>query len=95
MEMLQNDLLVLIFSGDVRTRDLNRRLLGELAAKGGQCEEIGTEAALPALRIPIGNPQLLPILEIVPVQFLTLALAGIAGREAGFFERATKITDIE
>jgi len=36
-----------------------------------------------------------PILEILPVQMITIALAALANREAGKFERATKVTIVE
>ena len=36
-----------------------------------------------------------PILEMLPVQMLTLAIAGRLGREAGRFELATKVTAVE
>jgi glucosamine--fructose-6-phosphate aminotransferase (isomerizing) len=36
-----------------------------------------------------------PILEILPVQMITIALGALANREAGKFERATKITTTE
>jgi hypothetical protein len=36
-----------------------------------------------------------PILEILPVEMITLALAALAGREAGRFESATKVTTTE
>ena len=36
-----------------------------------------------------------PICEVLPGQMITLALAAQAGREAGRFERATKITTTE
>jgi glutamine---fructose-6-phosphate transaminase (isomerizing) len=35
------------------------------------------------------------VVEILPVQMMTLALASLAGREAGKFERATKVTAVE
>ena len=95
MEMLQKDMLVLVFGGSAPTYELNHRLAAELIATGGHCEEIGVDAAVQPLRLPQDNPVLLPILEILPVQMMTLALAGLAGREAGFFERASKITDTE
>ena len=37
---------------------------------------------------------LLPLMEILPVQMLSLALATLAGREPGRFERATKVTTV-
>jgi len=95
LEMLQPDMWIGVFSGDERTRALNRRLLRDLAANGGQCDEIGPEATMPAFRLPDADPLLQPILEILPVQMMTLALAALAGREAGHFERTSKITDTE
>ena len=67
----------------------------DLLAKGAHCHEIGSEAGLPALRLPPCAPPLRPILEILPVQMMTLALAALAGREAGYFEQASKITGTE
>jgi hypothetical protein len=36
-----------------------------------------------------------PIVEILPAQMLSLAIAARNGREAGRFERATKVTAAE
>jgi glucosamine--fructose-6-phosphate aminotransferase (isomerizing) len=41
------------------------------------------------------GPALQPVVEILPVQMLTLALAARDGREAGRFERASKVTTAE
>jgi len=95
LEMLQPDMWVGVFSGDERTSALNRRLVRELVASGGHCDEIGPEATLAAFRLPDVDPLLQPILEILPVQMMTLALAALAGREAGHFERVSKVTDTE
>jgi glucosamine--fructose-6-phosphate aminotransferase (isomerizing) len=43
-------------------------------------------------RLPRTSPALQPIVEILPVQMLSLALAARDGREAGRFERASKVT---
>jgi glucosamine--fructose-6-phosphate aminotransferase (isomerizing) len=95
MEMLHPELWVGVFSGDERTRELNRRLLRELVASGAHCDEIGPAAAQKPFRLPECDPLLLPVLEILPVQLITLALAGLAGSEAGRFERVSKITTTE
>ena len=95
IEMLRQDMLIGVFSGDDRTQDLNHRLARDLLAKGAHCHEIGRGASLPALRLPNCAPPLRPILEILPVQMMTLALAGLAGVEAGHFEQASKITGTE
>jgi glucosamine--fructose-6-phosphate aminotransferase (isomerizing) len=57
-----------------------------LCAPGSECEPARLSEVPESLR---------PILEILPVQMITLALAALEGREAGRFERATKITSVE
>ena len=95
LEMLHPDMWIGVFTGPEPTRALNRRLAGDLVANGGHCDEIGVDAALRPFRLPECDPSLQPILEILPVQMMTLALAALADREAGHFERASKITDTE
>jgi glucosamine--fructose-6-phosphate aminotransferase (isomerizing) len=95
IEMLRPDMLIVVYRGDERTGDLNHKLARDLLARGAHCYEIGNDATLPAFRLPDSAPALRPIVEILPVQMMTLALAGLAGREAGHFEQATKITGTE
>lgn len=95
LEMLQDDMTTVVFDGDAPTRALNRRLAAQLTAAGCHCEELGEGARLAALRIPEADPALRPILEILPIEMMTLALAAIGGREAGKFERASKVTATE
>ena len=95
MEMLRADILTLVFAGDEPTRNLNRSLIRQLRAAGWRCDEIGNESRAAALRIPTCEPPVRPILEILPVQILTLALASRDGREAGRFEYASKVTATE
>ncbi|HWG70972.1 MAG TPA: SIS domain-containing protein [Steroidobacteraceae bacterium] len=95
MEMLNDQMWLGIFGGDVRTRELNLRLARELVARGAGCDIIDPESTCRPLRLPECSPQVLPILEILPMQMMTLALAGLSGREAGQFEHANKITDTE
>jgi len=95
MEMLRSDILTLVFAGDEPTRGLNRRLISQLRAASWRCDEIGNESSAAALRIPTCDSLVRPILEILPVQILTLALASRDGREAGRFEYASKVTVTE
>lgn len=92
LEMLQRDMVTIVFRGEEPTGLFNRRLVRELAEGGCRCEEIGAGAALEALRIADVDPVLMPILEFLPVEMMSLALAGLAHREAGKFERASKVT---
>jgi hypothetical protein len=46
-------------------------------------------------KLPAAPKSIQPILEILPVQMITLALAAQMGREPGRFELATKVTTRE
>jgi glucosamine--fructose-6-phosphate aminotransferase (isomerizing) len=94
-EMLSDDTLVVVFSGDEKTRDLNRRLLADIKQGGGRAEFIGEESSVAPFRLENHGDGIRPILEILPVQMITIALAALANREAGKFERAAKITTTE
>lgn len=94
-EMVNRETFVLVFSGDAKTRDLNRNLLLDLRERGGQAEWVGDDGVLAALRLPSSAASIQPILEILPVQMITLALAAQMGREPGRFELASKITTTE
>jgi len=94
-EMLSSEAFVAVFSGDTKTRDLNRRLLADMQERGGFAELIGEKGSLECFRLADHGDSVRPILEILPVQMITLALAALEGREPGKFEHATKITVTE
>ncbi len=94
-EMLSRQTFVLVFAGDPKTKQLNHRLGQHIRQKDGHAEIVGGTGSNPAYRLPAVPISLLPILEILPVQMITLALAACRGREAGRFERASKVTTME
>ena len=94
-EMVTERSCVLVFAGDVRTRQLNSKLWEDIRHKGGQAEIVGADAELASLRLPVVPASVLPILEILPVQLITLALAAQTGREAGRFVLGSKVTIVE
>jgi glutamine---fructose-6-phosphate transaminase (isomerizing) len=95
LEMLSRETFVLVFAGDAKTRELNYGLWQDIQEKNVKAETVGeADSALPYC-LPSVPPSLLPILEILPVQMITLALAAAGGREAGRFELASKITTVE
>ena len=94
-EMLSKETFVLVFAGDARTRDLNERLLVDIREQEGGAEFVDKDSPLPACRLAEHGSAIRPILEILPVQMITLALAARAGREPGRFELATKVTTTE
>ena len=95
LEMLGPGMFVLVFAGEEKTRDLNVRLLQDILEQDDRAELVGEIASTAAFQVPQLSPSLTPILEILPVQMTTLALAAQVGREPGRFELATKITTIE
>lgn len=95
LEMLGSGMFVLVFAGEEKTRDLNVRLLQDILEQEDRAELVGEIASMPALQVPHISGRLSPILEILPVQIVTLALAAQAGREPGRFELATKVTTTE
>ena len=95
LEMLGDETFVLVFSGDTRTKDLNIRLLADILEQGSRAEVCGEDASSLAFRPPHAAAGIRAILEILPVQMVTLALAAQAKREPGRFELATKVTITE
>ena len=95
IEMLGTQTFVLVFAGDPKTRDLNERLLLDIQRRDGRTELVGEDASCSACRIPVCGPGIRQILEILPVQMMTLALAAQVGREAGRFEFTSKVTTTE
>jgi glutamine---fructose-6-phosphate transaminase (isomerizing) len=94
-EMLGDETFVLVFVGEGKTRELNLRLFEDVRQEQGRAELVGEGAECPPCVLPATPASIRPILEILPVQMVTLALAAQAGREAGRFDRTSKITTRE
>ncbi len=92
LEIVNPRMLLLVFEGAGPVAELNLRLVDDVRRAGGQAELVGWQAGRSAFRLPEVPGHTLPLLEILPVEMATLALAALAGREAGRFERAAKIT---
>jgi glucosamine--fructose-6-phosphate aminotransferase (isomerizing) len=95
LEMVSPASLVLVFDGDPDTRHLNRKLVRTIRECGGRAETIGSESQLTALRLPENQSRTFTLLEMAPLQMLTLAIAARTGFEAGRFRHAAKITTEE
>jgi len=93
-EMISDGVFVLVFAGDSSTAPLNEALVRDVRAVGGRAEIVGGAAPRGAFRLPEVPARLRPVVEMLPVQMISLALGALAGREAGRFERATKVTTI-
>ncbi len=94
-ESLCDAVFVAVFEGENVTAPLNRRLVSDIRRAGGRSEAVADYDTPEAFRIPEVYPCLLPIVEILPVQMMSLALAAIKGHEAGRFSLASKVTGTE
>jgi glucosamine--fructose-6-phosphate aminotransferase (isomerizing) len=92
LEMTSPSVSLLAFEGDPATAALNRHLVADVRAAGGFAALVGPGSEHTALRLPDASPSLRPLLEMLPAQMVSLALALRAGREPGRFDRATKVT---
>lgn len=95
MEMLSENCFALVFAGDEKGRDLNYRLYEELCSIGIPAGWVAPTPGDGPFCLPAVPAGLLPILEILPVEMMTLALARLRGRTAGIFTRGTKVTTSE
>ena len=94
-EMLGPETFVLIFAGPAKTQSLNKRLFDDVRQRDGRAGYVDQLATVSPFKIPEVSSSLFPIIEILPVQMLTLALAAMKGRQPGQFRFATKITSTE
>jgi glucosamine--fructose-6-phosphate aminotransferase (isomerizing) len=94
-EILNHQTLVVVFAGNSTTANLNRRLAQDIREHRAIAELVSENAANSPFRLPSAPEAMLSILEIIPAQMITLALAVLAGREPGRFERVSKVTTTE
>lgn len=94
-EMLGPDAFVIVFAGAAKTQSLNQNLLHDIQKTGAQAEMVGQDSEFKPFQIPISAASVQAILEILPVQMTTLALAALAKREPGRFTLLTKVTTTE
>lgn len=94
-EMSEAGVLVVVYKGAAATGELNIRLMQDVNAVGGQAELVLTSDNPGPFYLPNGPEVIRPILEILPAQQISLALAAIKGHEAGRFQRGSKVTITE
>jgi glutamine---fructose-6-phosphate transaminase (isomerizing) len=95
LESVNGSVLVVVMAGHGPCEVLNRRLAADVCAAGGRAEVVDMRDAHPAFCIPTVPEPLRPLVEILPVQMLSLVLAERKGHEPGKFGLATKITATE
>jgi glucosamine--fructose-6-phosphate aminotransferase (isomerizing) len=95
MEMLDEGVVVFVFAGEPKTRGLNETLVEDVRAAGGRAFLVADDAETAPLRLPPVPSLARPIVELLPVEMVTLALAALDGREAGTFRVGGKVTTTE
>jgi len=95
LELVDDHTFALVFAGAEVTRGLQAKLRDEIRHAGGTTAWIDEDAAPGPWNLPLTTPDTRPLLEILPVQMMTLALAAESGMEAGRFARIPKITTTE
>jgi glucosamine--fructose-6-phosphate aminotransferase (isomerizing) len=95
LEIISPNTFALVYLGDGATCSLNAKMAQDILAAGGIGETVGMGEGLPPFHLPLCPLPALPILEILPAQMLSLALAGLQGIEAGRFKYASKVTATE
>jgi glucosamine--fructose-6-phosphate aminotransferase (isomerizing) len=93
-ELLSGEVFVAVLEGDEHSAALHRNLASDIVRAGGRAALI-SPASGGAFRAPACAASMRPLVEILPVQMMTLALAAAKGHEPGRFERASKITSVE
>ena len=94
-ELVSPQVFALVYAGEAKVERLNRKLVDDIQRAGGRAFLCGAQAELEPLRLPAVSSVLRPILEILPTQMISLALAALTGVEAGKFRKATKVTEKE
>ncbi len=92
LELAGRDLSALVFAGAPETRHLNARLLKDLRGYQAAAFWVGAEAQEWHIEIPHTPPWGLPLVEILPVQLLSIHLAEQIGVQPGRFFRSGKVT---
>jgi glucosamine--fructose-6-phosphate aminotransferase (isomerizing) len=92
LELANQDLTVLLFAGPSETRDLNLRLLQDLHGYKVNAFWIGAEKNDRKIELPDVPALGLPLMEILPIQLLSIHFARQIGVEPGHFFRTGKIT---
>ena len=97
LEIVSEGVAALIFAGTGQTSALNRELAREIISYGGKAIWLDSvlDPEIPTIRLPETSELTRPLVEILPMQTLTLVMAKGKGLEAGKFHHFSKITDRE
>ena len=97
MELISPDFMALILAGSPTTSALNHNLATDIVKHSGRVIWIDStpDTHLPTIVHPETTNLVRPIVEILPMQFLTIALAKRENIQPGHFRVIRKVTTIE
>ena len=97
LEIVSEGFAALIFAGARPTSALNRELAREIISYGGKALWLDSapDPQIPTILFPKTSELTRPLVEILPMQMLTLAMANRKHVEPGAFRHVSKITDRE
>jgi glucosamine--fructose-6-phosphate aminotransferase (isomerizing) len=97
LEIVSEGFAALIFAGAGPASALNRDLAREIIGYGGNAIWLDSapDPEIPTILFPKASELARPLVEILPMQMLTLAMANRKNIEAGKFRHVSKITDRE
>ena len=95
LEMVSSETFAVLFAGAGATEGLQTQLRDDIRNASGRTAWIGPETRPGPWNLPVVPAAMSPLVEILPIQMMTLALAANAGIEAGRFQRVSKITTTE
>ena len=95
LEMVSTKTFVLVYEGLNPTRTLNRNLVADILKSSGGAALVETSAGEGPFHLPAVPSAGLAVLEILPAQMMSLALAKLQGHIPGHFTLGSKVTNIE
>ena len=95
LELVSPQTFVLVYEGCPPTQGLNRKLVDDVLQLGGAGALVEPAPGPHIFHIPRVPDSVLPIVEILPAQMISLALARLGNHIAGQFTHGSKITTTE
>lgn len=97
LEVVEPGFAAIIFAGSARTSALNRELARDILSYGGKVIWIDSvrDPQIPTSLLPHTSELTRPLVEILPMQMLTLVMAKRKGLEPGHFRHVSKVTNRE
>ncbi|MBV6465600.1 MAG: hypothetical protein PGMFKBFP_00880 [Anaerolineales bacterium] len=95
LEMTSPEVFVLVYEGTGPSKKLNAKLVDDIQKAGGRARLVSVNDRSGLFDLPPVPAVCLPVMEILPTQLLTVALAIKNNHIPGQFAFATKTTTIE